>query len=125
MTVAHIHVHCLNSTTTVTGQNNLQLFAKAIFRAYAQSQPQQVASCGFKRALLISHGREMVNSVSQYVEDLNEESKKRVVAAGVRSLRAAGESDDDIDLTGLRPLYLEGNTDVHVIWETLGVFGFA
>ena len=67
----------------------------------------------------------MVNSVSQYEKDLNEESKKKVVAAGVRSLKAAGESNDNIDLTGLRPLYLEGNTDVHVIWETLGVFGFA
>jgi hypothetical protein len=67
----------------------------------------------------------MVNSVSQYEEDLNEESKKRVVTAGVRSLKAAGESDDDIDLTGLRPLHLEGNTDVHAIWETLRVFGFA
>lgn len=67
----------------------------------------------------------MVVSISQYEENLNEESKKRVVAAGVRSIRAAGESNDGIDLTGLRPLYLEGNTDVHVIWETLGVFGFA
>ena len=125
MTVAHLHVHFLNSTTTVAAQNRLQLFAKAIFRAYTQSQPQQVASNGFKRGLLISHGREMVVSISQYEENLNEESKKRVVAAGVRSIRAAGESNDGIDLTGLRPLYLEGNTDVHVIWETLGVFGFA
>jgi len=66
----------------------------------------------------------MVNSVSQYEEDLNEESRKKVVAAGVRSLKAAGESEDDIDLTGLRPLYPEGNTDVHAIWETLRVFGF-
>jgi hypothetical protein len=66
----------------------------------------------------------MVNSISQYEENLNEESKKRVVKAGVRSLKAAGESNDNIDLTGLRPFYLGGNTDIHVIWETLGVFGF-
>ena len=115
----------LNSPTSVTAQQNLQLFAKATFRAYAQSRPQQVASNGFKRALLISHGREMVNSVSQYEDDLKGDSKKRAVAAGVRSLKAAGESNDHMDLTVLRPLYLEGNTDVRVIWETLGVLGFA
>ncbi|KIM42772.1 hypothetical protein M413DRAFT_123435 [Hebeloma cylindrosporum] len=126
MLLAHLHVHLLNTPSSATAtQSNLRLFAKSTFRAYAQSQPQQVASNGFKRALLISHGREMVNSVSQYEEDLTKESKRKVVAAGVRSLRAAGESKDDIDLTGLRPLYLGEDTDVHVIWETLGVFGFA
>jgi hypothetical protein len=123
LTVAHIHIHILNSTTSVAAQTNLQLFAKAMFNAYMQSQPGRVASSRFKRTILISHGRELVNGVSLYGGKLNDESKKRVVAAGLRSLKAAGESESGVDLAGLKPSSSEG--DAHIIWETLEVLGFS
>jgi len=122
LTVAHIHIHLLNSTTSVAAQNSLQLFAKAMFEAYIQSQPERVVSSNFKRALLESHGRELITGVSQYAGKLNDESKKRVVAAGLRSLNAAGESEHSIDLAGFEPSYIEGDT--HIIWDILTVLGF-
>ena len=99
------------------------MFAKALFKAYIQSQPGQVASSRFRQAILESHGRELMIGVSQYGGKLNDESKKRIVAAGMRSLKAAGESEDSIDLVGLKPLYDE--RDARMIWEALEVLGFA
>lgn len=105
--VAHLHVHMLNSSTPIQAKERIQLFAQGMCQAYVQSKGilGQVNSevlvaplKAFQRRVLLSHGRELVNGVALYEKRLDEAAKKRVLTAGVRSLRAAGGSEDDLNL---------------------------
>ena len=65
--------------------------------------PDWKPSNAFKRRCLTSHGRELVNGIKWYDAKLNDTSKSRLIRAGLRSLRAAGDSQDGIDLGVMRP----------------------
>lgn len=101
--MAHLHIHILNSTTPVHTKELIQLFAEGMLRGYTKTQETDLKrtwkpSNEFKRRALLSHGREMVNGVAIFEATLDDEAKKMVLAAGVRSLRASGSLNDELDL---------------------------
>ena len=57
-----------------------------------------IPSANFKRQFLLSHGRELVNGIQIYNEKLDQDAKIKVLRAGIRSLRAAGGDDDELNL---------------------------
>jgi uncharacterized protein YihD (DUF1040 family) len=84
---------------------------------------------GFKRGVLLSHGRELVNGVVMYEAKLDDAAKTRILIAGVRSLEAAGDSEDDVDLKLLRARKvggIEDGIDGHEerIWKGFVALGF-
>jgi len=102
--VGHLHVHLLNSTSSTAVINQIQGFTVAMYGACAASfRPDWRPSNAFKRQCLISHGRGLVNGIKWYNAKLNDASKSRLIRAGLRSLRAAGDSQDGIDLGVMRP----------------------
>lgn len=54
----------------------------------------------------MSHGRELVNTLAFQEAELDEATKERALRAGIKSLRAAGDSENDFDLS-----VLEDNDD--------------
>ncbi|KDR74397.1 hypothetical protein GALMADRAFT_141440 [Galerina marginata CBS 339.88] len=100
MFLAHLHVHMLNTKSSSETKERIQLFAGAMFQAYAQSQPETdwKPSNRFKRSALLSHGRELVNGVAMYHAKLDDTAKARILKAGIRSLRASGELEAGVDL---------------------------
>lgn len=137
--VAHLCVHMLNSS--VQAKKRIQLFAQGMCQAYIQSKESlgQVDSeilvgplKAFQRRVLPSHGRELVNGVALYEKKLDEAAKRRVLAAGVRGLRAVGGSEDDLNLYILRARGRDGSEGdlgdldgLKVIWQGFAALGFA
>jgi len=92
-TVAHLHVHILNSSSSSAVKGNIRLFLSTMYRSCASTAgPDWKPSNIFKRHLLLAHGRELVNGVQFYDADLDDDSKMKILRAGLRSLRAAGDS---------------------------------
>lgn len=130
ITVAHLHVHILNSATSPLAKRRIQDFTHSWLKAYVEAQPQDATadttwkpSNGFTRRLLLSHGRDLVRGVKLYDAKLDDGSKARLLEGGARSLRAAGQAGDKIDMSFLKPS--EGNVgsqaDVTDIWEGLSI----
>jgi hypothetical protein len=61
------------------------------------SKRSAAPSLYFKRQALLAYGRELVNSVEFFASKLDEPSKKRVLHLGIRSLTAAGDSENEVD----------------------------
>ena len=100
--------------------------------------PANLITFEFKHLFLLAHGRELVNAVDLYRDKLEEEDEKqddsvkaRVLMAGVRSLRAAGDGLRDMHIEIVKPtIVAEGlrqckvEQDVKVIWEAFQAIGF-
>ncbi len=101
--VAHLHVHILNSSSSSAVRDNIRLFLSTLCRSCASTAGDWKPSKIFKRRLLLAHGRELVNGVQLYEARLDDDSRIKILRAGLRSLRAAGDSPDAIDLMVLKP----------------------
>lgn len=97
--VAHLQVILLNSKSSQMAVTKTKAFITTLLRTYAQHAPRP--SPYFKHQTLVAHGRELVIARDLFANELDEPSKQRVVKAGLRSLRAAGDSEADIDLSCL------------------------
>ena len=150
--VAHLHVHLL-ATASGTLKERIQKFIGEFLRRYATStasapvrqsstsvNPTNSKTFEFKRLFLLAHGRELVNGIELYNDKLGEEEEKkqdgvkaRILMAGVRSLRAAGDGLQDMDLEIIKPADVSGQgsvcqckveQDVKEIWEAFQAIGF-
>ncbi|RXW19855.1 hypothetical protein EST38_g5998 [Candolleomyces aberdarensis] len=121
MFLAHIHITKFKPSTSPEGQERLGKFMSALFQAYSRHSPSNARSKGFQRRFLISHGRELVNGIGMY-KDLGAKGSQNVMEAGVRSLRAAGPSSDELNLEAL----WEESDESGGIWlgEILSSLGF-
>lgn len=69
--VAHLHVHTLNTATSVSVKHRIKRFTDTWLRSYigARVNSENVAwkpSNGFIRRLLLSHGRELIGGMDLY-----------------------------------------------------------
>jgi hypothetical protein len=131
----------LNSSTPIQAKERIQLFAQGMCQAYVQSKGslRQVDSeilngplKAFQQRVLLSHGRELVNGVALYEKKLDEAAKRRVLAAGVKSLRAAAGLEDDLNLYIPRARGRDGSKGdlgdldgLEAIWQGFAALGFA
>ena len=112
--VAHLHLitlkpQCSNSTSTKTSS----FIAKLLHSYFHDAQVSGPSSLHFKRNALIAHGRELVNSLEFFAQDLDEASKERVLEAGIKCLRAAGDSELNLNLSTLRGTQMVFWTGAH------------
>ncbi|KJA18223.1 hypothetical protein HYPSUDRAFT_57299 [Hypholoma sublateritium FD-334 SS-4] len=136
MFLAHLHVHMLNSATPPIAKRRIQHFTQTWLRSFVAAQfggksndeksvkeTRWRPSNGFVRRLLLSHGRDLVRGVKLYSAKLDDASKRRLLEGGARSLRAAGESSDKIDVRFLRPTESmdADEADCRDIWEGLSI----
>ncbi|TFK35014.1 kinase-like domain-containing protein [Crucibulum laeve] len=106
MFLAHLHILFLSSTSTSRTRAMTESFIYRFFDEYLKrSSPP---SARFKRRALLAYGRELVNGLEFYAPKLDEISKARVLRAGVRSLRAAGSRDSDLNLDVLEDVHVAG-----------------
>ncbi|KAJ7168411.1 kinase-like domain-containing protein [Mycena crocata] len=96
MLVAHLHL--LVSQTR--GCEAARTFIASFLDSYGAHAPP--VSPYFKRQALIAYGREMVTAIEFFATELDEEGKKRVLTAGVRSLRAAAGSESEMNSSAIR-----------------------
>lgn len=126
----------LNSATPPIAKLRIQDFTQTWLRSFVGAQFDGISndeksakgaswkpSNGFVRRLLLSHGRDLVRGVKLYSEKLDDASKRRLLEGGERSLRAAGESSDKIDVRFLRPTESTDadEADRRDIWEGLSI----
>ena len=97
--VAHLHMIILKTESTASALRNTRLFIVTLLRSYANHAP--APSLYFKRQALVSHGRELVNTLAFQEAELDNVTKERALNAGIKSLRAAGNSENDLDLSVL------------------------
>ena len=119
ITVAHLHFHMLNSTSPAI-KERITSFSTSMLNSYSSSHPAVplwAPSANFKRRLLLSHGRELINGIQMYNKKLNKDTKMKVLQAGVRSLRAAGEADDELNLQLIKENNDSGDYDSGRIWQ--------
>lgn len=97
-----MHIARFKPNTSLVGQERLGKFMSALFQAYNRHSPStsKIRSKDFQRRFLISHGRELVNGIELY-KNLGAEGSQHVMAAGIRSLRAAGPSIEELNLEAL------------------------
>lgn len=81
---------------------NIQSFIVNLLQSYTDHASPP--SSHFKHKALIAHGRELVIALDFLASDLDDASKERVLNAGIRSLRAAGDSENDLDLSVLEDM---------------------
>ena len=100
--------------------------------------PANLITFEFKHLFLLAHGRELVFGPEFYKDKFGEEeeekedgAKARVLMAGIRSLRAAGDGLRNMDIEIVKPtIVAEGlrqckvEQDVKVIWEAFQAIGF-
>jgi len=72
-------------------------FTKTLLRNYALHAP--APSLHFKRQALIIQGGDLINALGEGGAEFDDDMKQRAFDAGVRSLRAAGDSEQSIDLS--------------------------
>ena len=158
MKVAHLHIHLL-ATASSTLKERIQKFIRELLRRYATASapvrrsstsvnPTNLITFEFKHLFLLAHGRELVFGPEFYKDKFGEEEEKedgakaRVLMAGIRSLRAAGDGLRDMDIEIVKPIIVavEGvhagvsgqgslrrckvEQDVKVIWEAFQAIGF-
>ncbi|KAJ7221631.1 kinase-like domain-containing protein [Mycena pura] len=95
MLVAHLHLIISNHVREPEVCAATRTFISAFLDSYAAHAAP--TSMYFKRQALVSYGREMVTALEFFATDLDEETKGRVLNAGVRTLRAAAASESEMD----------------------------
>ena len=91
--VAHLHLILLKSQTSA--HESTWSFTTLFLESYFK---RSVApSLYFKRQVLLAYGRELVNNVEFSASELDEPSKQRALHLGIRSLTAAGNSENELD----------------------------
>jgi hypothetical protein len=93
--VAHLHQIRLKTQTSV--HENARSFTAALLDSYSKHAP--TPSAYFKRQALTVYGCDVVNSLEFLACELNDASKEQLLKAGVRSLTAAGDSENEVDYT--------------------------
>lgn len=89
----------LKTESTPSALRNTRSFIVTLLQSYANYAP--APSLYFKRQALVSHGRELVNTLAFQEAELDDATKERALNAGIKSLRAAGDSENDLDLSVL------------------------
>lgn len=97
LSVAHLNLELLKAEQSADADalSRLHTFSTVFIRARLLHAPAR--SPLFKRNILLAHARELLSS-SRFFDDLDEITRKRAIESGLQSLRAAGESETDIDL---------------------------
>jgi hypothetical protein len=108
----------LNDQTSEISRTNIRHFIFYFLKSYAKYFPS--LSADSQRRALISHGRELVNGVELFSEKLSEISKARLIDAGARSLRAAGDPGDTLEKSP--PEHYNDNYRIWDDFTTLGLF---
>jgi hypothetical protein len=108
----------LNDQTSGISTTNIRHFTFHFLKSYAKHFPPFSAES--QRRVLISHGREIVNGVELFSEKLSGSSKRRLIDAGVRSLRAAGDPGDTLQT--FPPEDYNDNYRIREDFTTLGLF---
>lgn len=116
--MAHLHVIILNDKSSATAIEHTQLFISHYLRTWASTRSTPLSPCS-RHHVLISHGRELVSALELYSKTLDDLSKTRILWAGVTSLRAAGASEKDLDLS-----FFEDHDDTSNIWKDFTILGF-
>ncbi|KAF7353757.1 APH domain-containing protein [Mycena venus] len=96
MLVAHLHLIIAQSGSKPDVCDTTRTFISAFLDSYGAHAPP--ASTYFKRQALIAYGREMVTAIEFFAADWDESARKRVLDAGVRSLRAADGSEAEVNV---------------------------
>ncbi|KAJ7272948.1 kinase-like domain-containing protein, partial [Mycena rebaudengoi] len=95
MLVAHLHLIMLNSNSSADVSDTVRLFVGVFLNACLDNMLDY--SPYLKRQALVAHGRELVTALEFFSSDLDEESKKRVLDAGVWNLRAVAGSEGEME----------------------------
>jgi len=107
-------LHIILLKTQTLARDATRSFITLFLESY--SRHSAAPSLYFKRQALLAHGRELVNSVEFFASELDEPSKKRVLHLGIRSLTAAGNSENELDYSTFEDPDDEFNTlNQHVI----------
>ncbi|KAF8191533.1 kinase-like domain-containing protein [Mycena galopus ATCC 62051] len=96
MLVAHLHLTIEQSKSELEVCDAVRTFISTFLGSYGARVPP--ASTYFNRQALVAYGREMVNALEFFAVELDDSAQKRVLDAGVRSLRAAGASELETDV---------------------------
>ncbi|KAJ6606291.1 kinase-like domain-containing protein [Mycena vulgaris] len=95
MLVAHLHLITFNRRSTPQVCEAVRAFISVFLDSYGTHVP--LVSPYFKRQALAAYGREMVTAIEFFAGELDEEAQKRVLHAGISSLRAAAGSETEMD----------------------------
>ncbi|KAJ7494489.1 kinase-like domain-containing protein [Mycena galericulata] len=98
MFAAHLHLIILNSKTTPEVREAVRTFVSVFLDSYATCVPPP--SLYFRRQALVAYGREMVTAIDFFAAEPDKDTQKRVLDAGVGSLRAGSESEIEAKLIG-------------------------
>ncbi|KAJ7491142.1 kinase-like domain-containing protein [Mycena latifolia] len=94
MLVAHLHLTMSYGSSTQEVREVVRSFISVFLESYGNQIP--LVSPYFKRQALVAYGREMVNAIEFFAAELDEEAQRHVLDAGVCSLRAAAESEEEM-----------------------------
>jgi hypothetical protein len=88
-------LHIILLKTQTSAHDATRAFTTLFLESY--SKRSAAPSLYFKRQALLAYGRELVNGVEFLASKLDEPSKQRVLHLGIRSLTAAGDSENEFD----------------------------
>lgn len=95
---AHLNLELLKAEHSANPDalNRLHIFSTVFIRTHLLHAPAQ--SLLFKRNTTLAYARELLRA-SYFLDDLDNTTRGRAIELGLRSLRATGESETDIDPT--------------------------
>jgi len=99
--VQSLHWILLNSSSTDAGKKLTTTFISTMLRNYGQVHAD-VPSPRFRRYALIVHGRVTISMLrwkSWNVDEFDDDMKQKALESGLTYLRAAGESEDTMDIS--------------------------
>lgn len=106
--MSHLHLVILDNRTSLNAREVVRSFLDVLLGVYTQHATKP--SSHFKRQALVAYGRELVTAVEFFGSDMDDQSLERVLNTGVRSLRAAQESESEMEPSIL-------NACLEKLWE--------
>ncbi|KAJ7671006.1 kinase-like domain-containing protein [Mycena rosella] len=110
MLVAHLDLIILYGSSTQESCEAIRSFISVFLDSAYDTHVPPVSSY-FKRQAMIAYGREMITAVEFFAEELDEEAQRRVLDAGICSLRAAAESEEEMGTK------LVNATAIREVWD--------
>jgi hypothetical protein len=92
------HLHLIRLQTQASAHENSRSFTAFLLDSYFKHAPPP--SAYFRRQILMVYGCELVTRLEN-ARELEDASKGRLLKAGVRSLIAAGGSENEVDYSTL------------------------
>jgi hypothetical protein len=86
--------------TQTSAHDSARSFTTLFLESY--SKRSAAPSLYFKRQALLAYGRELINAVEFLASELDGPSKQRALHLGIRSLTAAGDSENELDYSVLQ-----------------------